>query len=41
MKEMKKRYEKPSMVIYEIQHESQLLAGSPYPVDPNPSPYQW
>ena len=36
----KRSYEKPTMIIYEMQHKEQLLQSS-VPIDPNPSPYQW
>lgn len=37
----KRVYEKPSMEIYELQQEQQLLTES-MPVDPtDPNPYQW
>jgi hypothetical protein len=36
----KKRYEEPSMKVYEMRHRTQLLQGS-LPIDPSKSPYQW
>ena len=40
---MKRVYEKPSMKVYQLNNQPQLLAGSSVPLnDPsNPSPYQW
>lgn len=37
---MKRAYEKPSMMVVLLQYRQQLLQSS-LPTDPNPSPYQW
>ena len=39
----KKKYEKPSMKVYELQHRTMLLAGSgeTNPYTPDNNPYNW
>jgi len=39
--EKKRAYVKPSMTVFPLIGRAQLLQGSPWPVDPTPSPYQW
>lgn len=43
MKEIKKKYEKPSMKVVELQHRTLILAGSPdpLPIGPGGTPNQW
>ena len=42
MNNIKKHYEKPSMTVYELQHRSMILSGSPtIPLGPGNTPDQW
>ena len=43
MKEInnKRPYMKPSMKVFTIDARHQILAGSPLPIDPTPTPNQW